>query len=76
VRLSWQKSALRGSVGVEREETDACRSKRASYPVAEWCGELNSAFGMLDTDLPDRDGRDPQAISVASLIQLPDACVR
>ena len=58
------------------EGKHAHRSKRSSYPVSEWCGELNPAFGMLDAYFPDRDGRDPQTVSLAGLIQLLDACVR
>lgn len=50
---------------IARREDQAFRACR-SHP----------AFGMLDADFPDRDGRDPQTFSLAGLIQLLDARVR
>ena len=74
VRLSWQERALRGCLGVQGEECDTHWSEGVSHPVAEWRGELNSAFCVLHPDFPDRDGRDAEAFGLARLIQLLHAC--
>ena len=73
VSLPGQECALRGRLRVERLESDAHRRESVAHPVSKRHGELKSSFGMLDSDFPDRDGRDPQALRLSRLVQLPDA---
>ena len=69
MRLSREESALCGRVGVERQQADAGRGQCASNPIAKRNGKLDSALGMLDADLPHRNGGDSQPVLPPRLFQ-------